>query len=434
MTERKPESRHESIKAGDFIRVGTLDELKRKRMKVVSGRRHPILVVYEGGRLHALDNRCPHLGFPLHQGSVENGILTCHWHHARFDLESGCTFDLWADDVPRARVEVRGDAVWVAADCSYPDEGDYWRTRLGDAMAHDLDLVTGKAVLGLLGESVASAGILADAFLFGARNRDDWSAGSTILAALANVLPTLDEDDRYLALFKGISEVAGDCAGEMPRRDRKPLAGAAPSRDTTAGLAPALVPGASPRRRGAHRADRDRRRCDARGARRSPDHRTDRSLLRRSRPQPRFHQQGDGVPRYHRLAARRSYPAHGGQDHGDGARRGGGERLAPPARSGAPPGGGLRRASEALQEGGQDEGRLAGSPRAGRGNPRRGGRAHHRRHQRRHRRRRPADGPVPRARLCGGDPRGALRHLERVFRLERGASRLHLRQRIASGC
>ena len=232
MTERKPEFRRKSIKAGDFIRVGALDELKRERMKVVSGRRHPILVVYEGGRLHALDNRCPHLGFPLHRGSVENGILTCHWHHARFDLESGCTFDLWADDVPRARVEVRGDAVWVAADCSYPDEGDYWRTRLGDAMAHDLDLVSGKAVLGLLDQSVASADILADAFLFGARNRDDWSAGSTILAALANVLPALDEDDRYLALFKGISEVAGDCAGEMPRRDRKPLAGAAPPADT----------------------------------------------------------------------------------------------------------------------------------------------------------------------------------------------------------
>ena len=53
-------------------------------------------------------------------------------------------------------------------------------------------------------------------------------------------------------------------------------------------------------------------------------------------PQPRFHQQGDGVPRYHRLATRRGHPAHGAQDHGGGARRGGGERLAPPARSGAP--------------------------------------------------------------------------------------------------
>ena len=33
------------------------------------------------------------MGFPLDRGSVEDGTLTCHWHHARFDLESGCTFD-----------------------------------------------------------------------------------------------------------------------------------------------------------------------------------------------------------------------------------------------------------------------------------------------------------------------------------------------------
>ena len=53
------------------------------------------------------------MGFPLERGSVEDGILTCHWHHARFDLESGCTFDLWADDVPICPVEVRNGDVWV---------------------------------------------------------------------------------------------------------------------------------------------------------------------------------------------------------------------------------------------------------------------------------------------------------------------------------
>jgi phenylpropionate dioxygenase-like ring-hydroxylating dioxygenase large terminal subunit len=81
MEERKPRVRRKARKPkqhGDFVRVGTLDELKRKRMKVVSGRRFPILVAHDKGGLHALDNRCPHLGFPLHRGSVEDGILTCH--------------------------------------------------------------------------------------------------------------------------------------------------------------------------------------------------------------------------------------------------------------------------------------------------------------------------------------------------------------------
>ena len=39
------------------------------------------------------------MGFPLDRGTVKDGILTCHWHHARFDLINGGTFDQWAGDV-----------------------------------------------------------------------------------------------------------------------------------------------------------------------------------------------------------------------------------------------------------------------------------------------------------------------------------------------
>src|SRR6516225_4387292 len=90
-----------------FVRAGSLEELKARGRLVVHGDHRPILVIYERGRFFALDNRCPHMGFPLERGSAEDGILTCHWHHARFDLESGCTFDLWADDVPTLPADVR---------------------------------------------------------------------------------------------------------------------------------------------------------------------------------------------------------------------------------------------------------------------------------------------------------------------------------------
>ena len=96
----------------EFVLAGSLEELKIKGRLVVHGGYRPILVIYDRGRVFALDNRCPHMGFPLERGSVEDGILTCHWHHARFDLESGCTFDLWADDVPICPVEMRNGEVW----------------------------------------------------------------------------------------------------------------------------------------------------------------------------------------------------------------------------------------------------------------------------------------------------------------------------------
>ena len=60
----------------DFIRVATLEELKTAGMIVVRGARCPLLVVHDDGKVFALDNRCPHLGFPLHRGSVEDGMST----------------------------------------------------------------------------------------------------------------------------------------------------------------------------------------------------------------------------------------------------------------------------------------------------------------------------------------------------------------------
>ena len=59
--------------------------------------------------------------------------------------------------------------------------------------------------------------------LFGARSRDGWGVGLTILTALANLLPVLPEEEAYLALFHGARRVAADCDGEAPRRERAPL-------------------------------------------------------------------------------------------------------------------------------------------------------------------------------------------------------------------
>jgi nitrite reductase/ring-hydroxylating ferredoxin subunit len=207
----------------EFAFAGSLEELKAKGRLVVHGRHRPILVMYDRGRVFALDNRCPHMGFPLERGSLEDGILTCHWHHARFDLESGCTFDLWADDVPICPVEVRNADVWVKTSFGHTDPGAHWRQRLADGLAHNLGLVIAKAVHGQLTAGVPSADIVRQVALFGAQNRDGWGVGLTILTALANLLPFLPEEEAYLSLFHGARRVAADCDGEAPRRERAPL-------------------------------------------------------------------------------------------------------------------------------------------------------------------------------------------------------------------
>jgi nitrite reductase/ring-hydroxylating ferredoxin subunit len=208
----------------NFVRAGSLAELKAKGRLVVHGPHRPILVVHDKGRVFALDNRCPHMGFPLDRGSVEDGTLTCHWHHARFDLASGCTFDLWADDVPTCPAEVRDGDVWVRPTFGHADPAAHWRQRLDDGLAHVLGLVIAKAVHGQLAAGVPSSDVVRQVALFGIENRDGWGVGLTILVALGNLLPALPEEETYLALFHGARRVAADCDGEAPRRRRAALA------------------------------------------------------------------------------------------------------------------------------------------------------------------------------------------------------------------
>jgi nitrite reductase/ring-hydroxylating ferredoxin subunit len=212
------------IVRAEFQRAGTIQELRTKGRLVVRGAHRPILIIEDQGQLFALDNRCPHMGFPLDRGSVEDGILTCHWHHARFDLASGCTFDLWADDVPTCAVELRADEVWVQPEFGRSDAAAYWRQRLEQGMAHNLGLVIAKAIQGQLAAGVSPIEIVRQAALFGARNRDGWGTGMIILTAVGNGLAILPEQELYLALFHGIRRVAIDCDGEAPARQSSALA------------------------------------------------------------------------------------------------------------------------------------------------------------------------------------------------------------------
>ena len=219
------DKRAPELSTDDWIEIGTLEGLKAKGKTVVHGGACPLLVVHDRDSVFALDNRCPHLGFPLHRGSVEDGILTCHWHHARFDLASGGTFDLWADDVPTAPVELRDDGtVWVCRRTRYVDGEAHWRNRLREGLQHDIGLVLAKAVLGLSRERTDYRALVRDAVVFGVRHRDGWGVGLTIVTALGNLVPSLPEEERYLALFHGLRRVASDCDGVPPRRDREPLA------------------------------------------------------------------------------------------------------------------------------------------------------------------------------------------------------------------
>ena len=206
-----------------WIDVCPLEELQREGVKVVSGEGRPVVIFFDQGRVYALDNRCPHMGFPLHRGTVTDGILTCHWHHAKFDLAGGCTFDPFADDVAPYRVEIREGAVWLDPRPQHKVSQEHWLSKLSEGLEQNIGLVLAKSVVAL-DELGVNAGLLRKAALFGVRNRaGGWSSGLSILASLANVLQSVDREDRPLALYHGMVHVARSTAGQPPAFDLEPL-------------------------------------------------------------------------------------------------------------------------------------------------------------------------------------------------------------------
>ena len=206
------------------IRAGDIDDLKREGCRVVTGGGHAIAVIHHDGEIYAVDNRCPHMGFPLDRGSVSGGILTCHWHHARFDLASGGTFNPFADDVRSFPVTVADGQVWVDPRPAERDEVDHWSGRLRDGLEHNIRLVSAKSVLGLHSAGADYRVPLRIGADFGTRyTSEGWGPAMTILTATANILPHLAEDDRPLALYQGLLHVSRECAGRPPRFVVDPL-------------------------------------------------------------------------------------------------------------------------------------------------------------------------------------------------------------------
>jgi nitrite reductase/ring-hydroxylating ferredoxin subunit len=215
-----------SITTAERVRVGTAADLNQRGCTVVSAGGHGVAVFAHEGRFFAVDNRCPHMGFPLSRGTVRDGLLTCHWHHARFDLEGGGTLDPFADNVRSFRVEVEGDSVFIVLDDSQADaeRTARWLARLDEGLEHQLDLVLAKANVALLGAGTPAADIVRTVGRYGLRYRGrGWGMGMTILTAVGELLSVLAPEDRPLALFHGGVHVARDTGQMAPRFELEPL-------------------------------------------------------------------------------------------------------------------------------------------------------------------------------------------------------------------
>jgi Fe-S cluster biogenesis protein NfuA/nitrite reductase/ring-hydroxylating ferredoxin subunit len=74
---------------GGWIAAGLLSDIPEGsvRSAVLGGEK--VLLSRNGSTVTCFQNACAHLGFPIHDGEVENGIITCPHHGFQYDLSSG---------------------------------------------------------------------------------------------------------------------------------------------------------------------------------------------------------------------------------------------------------------------------------------------------------------------------------------------------------
>ena len=124
------------------------EELPEGRVKSVTCGVQTICLTHFDGQLAALDNRCPHQGGPLGEGSIENGLLRCPWHGWDFHPITGKPPGGYDDGVTTYPLEIRDDGVYVA----FEEQESRLRT-VADVMAETMVAWGVDSVFGMVGHS-----------------------------------------------------------------------------------------------------------------------------------------------------------------------------------------------------------------------------------------------------------------------------------------
>ena len=72
-----------------FVPVARVDEIPTDRGLRVEVDGIGVGLYRVGDEVHAMEDACPHAGFPLSEGELENGVIHCRAHGWPFDVRTG---------------------------------------------------------------------------------------------------------------------------------------------------------------------------------------------------------------------------------------------------------------------------------------------------------------------------------------------------------
>ena len=219
---------HQMCRADDF------EELQGKPFH--ANGTHLAIFKFEG-KFYAVDNRCPHMGYPMSKGSLRDGVLICHWHHWEFDLKSGGCFQAFGDDLKAFPVELRDDGYLYVGVAHGEQEAakrrviERGKRALERGLKDQSSFFIAKAVTALQGAGASPQEIIQQGLYYGAhKSSEGWSSGVTILTLAGNMWNEVSSKDHNLFLVHGLAQVSRRTTGSS-RPYRAPFPRAAEEHD-----------------------------------------------------------------------------------------------------------------------------------------------------------------------------------------------------------
>lgn len=123
-------------------------ELAENRVMTVTAGHTGICLTHFEGKFTALDNRCPHQGGPLGEGSIENGLLRCPWHGWDFHPCTGISPGSHDDGIEKFEVKEEDNALFIGVEEEAPHE-----PTISDVMAETMVNWGVNRVFGMVGHS-----------------------------------------------------------------------------------------------------------------------------------------------------------------------------------------------------------------------------------------------------------------------------------------
>ncbi|MEM1134914.1 MAG: thiamine pyrophosphate-dependent enzyme [Bacteroidota bacterium] len=98
------------------------EELKEGRVMSVTAGHTGICLTHFEGKYTALDNKCPHQGGPLGEGSIENGLLRCPWHGWDFHPCTGKSPGSHGDGIRKYALKIEDNSIYVGIEEEHTHE------------------------------------------------------------------------------------------------------------------------------------------------------------------------------------------------------------------------------------------------------------------------------------------------------------------------